>query len=157
MTSDPTPMPRLAPQLALPARAFVPGRTERPAEGWLRELGAGAKEADLADPAGSLAFRYGCDLFHEGFLWEAHEAWEGLWQLARRRPELADEATLLRALIQIAAAALQERMDHPAGVVRIRERAEAALTELASHRERCLGVDLLSLRASHTQLPLVGE
>jgi hypothetical protein len=28
------------------------------------------------------AFLWGLDLFNHGYCWEAHEAWEGLWQVA---------------------------------------------------------------------------
>lgn len=30
------------------------------------------------------AFLWGLDLFNHGYYWEAHEAWEGLWQVVDR-------------------------------------------------------------------------
>jgi hypothetical protein len=39
-----------------------------------------AAEASLS----SDAFLWGLDLFNHGYYWEAHEAWEGLWQVADR-------------------------------------------------------------------------
>ncbi len=39
-----------------------------------------AAEASLC----SDAFLWGLDLFNHGYYWEAHEAWEGLWQVADR-------------------------------------------------------------------------
>jgi hypothetical protein len=35
-------------------------------------------------PLGSDVFLWGLDLFNHGYYWEAHEAWEGLWQVADR-------------------------------------------------------------------------
>ncbi|MER9007639.1 DUF309 domain-containing protein [Mesorhizobium sp. M0862] len=29
-------------------------------------------------------FRWGIDLFNHGYYWEAHEAWEPLWQTANQ-------------------------------------------------------------------------
>jgi uncharacterized protein len=37
-----------------------------------------AAEASLS----SDAFGWGLDVFNHGYYWEAHEAWEGLWQVA---------------------------------------------------------------------------
>jgi hypothetical protein len=39
-----------------------------------------ATEASLT----SDAFLWGLDLFNHYYYWEAHEAWEGLWQVADR-------------------------------------------------------------------------
>ena len=49
-------------------------------------------------------FLYGVDLYNHGYLWEAHEAWEGLWHQAKRD---ALQAEFLQGLIQCAAAALK--------------------------------------------------
>src|SRR5690606_31063398 len=62
---------------SLPQTPYLPGvsrRDERPAPAPARtavDLDALARDDD---------FRYGVDLFNHGFPWEAHEAWEALWQ-----------------------------------------------------------------------------
>jgi hypothetical protein len=49
-------------------------------------------------------YLFGFDLYHQGYFWEAHEAWEGLWQLAHQR---FVERELLQGLILNAAAQLK--------------------------------------------------
>lgn len=56
-------------------------------------------------------FLEGLRLFQAGAFWEAHEAWEDLWREARE-----PERTLLKALIQIAAACIHARKGHWRGV-----------------------------------------
>ncbi len=73
--------------------------------------------ADHGQLLGCEAFRYGFDLFHAGFFWEAHEVWENLWQVARRTEAAQIEASALQTLIQITAAELQLRMGQPAGAI----------------------------------------
>jgi hypothetical protein len=139
------PPTRLCPDVPLPEAAFVPGHTPRPREGWLEARIGAVDSIDLEDVPASRAFRYGVDLYHAGFLWEAHEAWEGLWQLARKREELEPEATALRALIQLAAAALQTRMGRAQGAQRLRRRALESFETLARSRQLALGIELDSL------------
>ena len=56
--------PRYGPPGPLPSQAFVPGRTPRPSD---------------AEPLPSeQAFLRGIDLYHAGYLWEAHEQWESV-------------------------------------------------------------------------------
>lgn len=49
----------------LPETRYRPGRMPRPAD---------RGPAGLAD-----RFRYGVDLYNNGYWWEAHEAWEAVW------------------------------------------------------------------------------
>jgi uncharacterized protein len=58
------------------------------------------------------SYLLGIDLFHQGFLWEAHEAWEAGF-FATRDPA---HRRLLQALVQIAAAAYQAHRGRGAGV-----------------------------------------
>lgn len=48
------------------------------------------------------AFKRGIYLFNDGRYWDAHEAWEEVWQQLGNRPE-DDWEILLRGLIQLAA------------------------------------------------------
>ena len=64
----------------------------------------------------SMDYLYGCDLYNHAYWWEAHEAWEGLWQLTDKR---GTQGRFLQGLIQIAACHLQLYMGHPDGVARL--------------------------------------
>lgn len=82
------------------------------------------------------AYLYGCDLFNEGFYWEAHEAWEGLWMAC---PRGSVQACYLQGLIQAANALLKQRMDRPGAVARLRAE---ALRHLAVAPARFMGLDV---------------
>jgi hypothetical protein len=91
----------------------------------------------------SEAYRYGVDLFNQGFYWEAHEAWESLWHVAGRRGLVA---TWLKGLIKLAAAAVKLREGNAVGVERHARRALALLAEARDQMppttERFAGVDV---------------
>jgi hypothetical protein len=129
--------PRYAPSRELPGHRYLPGYNARP------------KESDLCPPAESgkggriestEAFRYGVDLYNRSYFWEAHEAWESLWQ------DLPDGPTreALQGLIQLAAAHLKEHMQVPTGAKRLAETACEHL-ERAMKGGVTLGLDLISL------------
>ncbi len=61
-------------------------------------------------------YLFGVDLYNHGYLWEAHEVWEGLWHRAKHDPVQAD---LLQGLIQCAAAALKVPMEQPGGLAKL--------------------------------------
>ena len=66
----------------------------------------------------------GCDLFNLGYWWEAHEAWEEVWRSLHAD---AFAARFLRALIQVAAAAIQHEAGQLDGAARLLDRAAANL------------------------------
>ena len=77
--------PRWLPQKSFPPYAYLPGREPHPVRdptghSYHVEPIPVAAEASL----GSDVFLWGLDLFNHGYYWEAHEAWEGLWQVADR-------------------------------------------------------------------------
>ena len=86
--------PRRRPQLPLPRKTFVSGLSERPAEGWWRDI-------DAAD-----WFAFGCDLFDAGAFFEAHELWEQCWRAAKDVGN-ADDARFVQGLILLAAAGVK--------------------------------------------------
>ncbi len=49
-------------------------------------------------------YLFGIDLYHQGYLWESHEAWEALWHLTQKNDA---EGQFLQGLIQNAAAQLK--------------------------------------------------
>jgi hypothetical protein len=111
---------RYLPDKELPPYAFVPGR---------------GLPHPIADPAGHLfgvkavveridpmrwqkcrSYLWGVDLFNNGFYWEAHEAWEGIWRSYDRSET---PALFLQGLIKFAAAGVKIREGVPRGVVNL--------------------------------------
>jgi len=62
-------------------------------------------------------YLYGCDLYNHAYWWEAHEAWEGLWQTCDKK---ATQGRFLQGLIQAAACHLKLHMRSDSGVERLR-------------------------------------
>jgi hypothetical protein len=111
----------------------VPGRTARP--------------PDTPPLAPEDAFLRGIDLYHAGFLWEAHEQWESVWR-ATEDPERRD---FLQGLVQIAASVLKSRMGNARGAKKLAGRAREHLARVRG--ERCMGVALAPLRAFDGEPP----
>ena len=117
---------------AFPRYAFLPGRDPHPTRDPAGHS-FGLSEEHLA-PVRPEQWRtctpylWGADLYNHGYLWEAHEAWEGLWHVSK-----ADriQALHLQALIQCAAAWLKIPMGQPQGVERLSALALAKLEEVA--------------------------
>jgi hypothetical protein len=85
-------------------------------------------------------YRFGCDLYNHGFLWEAHEAWEELWHPAKAEPLTAD---FLQGLIQCSAACLKLRMDQPTGFARLTQLGAQRLERVVRARgARFMGLDV---------------
>jgi len=142
MSEREEPPPRYAPERALPAYAYVPGRRPHP----LRDPqghGMGALDEHTA-PFDARAWRespaycYGVDLFNHGYFWEAHEAWETLW---RHCPRNSADARFLKGLIALAAAGVKAHQGRPRGVRRHAARARALFAALG--RERCAHAGLV--------------
>jgi hypothetical protein len=137
---------RFLPQRPFPPYAYLPGRDPHPT-GDPRGHSFGRTEPpccwlpperwrDNAD------YLFGCDLYNAGFLWEAHEAWEGLWHASKHDP---DQAEFLQGLIQCAAASLKVLMQQPRGLEQLAERGTERLALVQRHRgTRYMGLDLLS-------------
>jgi len=119
--------PRYGPPAPLPSHAFVPGRTPRP--------------PDASPLPPEQAFLRGIDLYHAGYLWEAHEQWESVWR-ATEDPAKRD---FLQALVQIAASLLKARMGNAHGAAKLAARAREHLARVDG--ERCMGLALAPLRA----------
>lgn len=154
--------PRLCPQLRLPPYRYLPGKNLHPGE-------------DHLPPLGDHAIHYGIDLYHAGYFYEAHEAWEPLWL---RLPPGDLQRTLLHGLIQLTAALLKielgqwrpaqtlsRRAYHYIGVVQHRDPQllQLDLTQLSSHIQRYFqslwagasqGASLMVSRAPRLQLIL---
>jgi hypothetical protein len=98
------PVKRRAPDMEFPPYAYMPG---------------GPHPHPERDPDGhrfhATTFEEGVDLYHAGFLWEAHEVWERLWKAADE-PALRE---LYQGLIQLAAAVIQTRLGHERGATKL--------------------------------------
>jgi hypothetical protein len=100
--------------------------------------GTGAPTPEEVDD--SPRFRRGIELFDAGYYWEAHEAWEVLWQAAGRRGATAD---VLRGLIKLAAAGIKVRERREAGVrTHARRAAECFASARLQGGVHQLGLDL---------------
>lgn len=138
-----------AASLSLPVAPFVPGqsspRARSRSRAYLAARLAGAWSEPF-DPEGwreNLAWRLGLDLFHAGFFWEAHEAWEPLW---RRCPPHTAERALLRGLLQWAASGVQLAAGRMEAARRTAEKTLVTIAALqASGTVVCLGVDVSRL------------
>jgi len=119
--------PRLAPARPFPRSAYLPGRSARPPA---RAIGPAREEV-----------AFGVDLYHAGYFWEAHEAWEGPWKRTRSPARKA----LLQGLIQLAAALLKLRLREARGAHRLLHRARRRLCDARALRRRCLGLDVAAL------------
>jgi hypothetical protein len=143
---------RWLPEKSFPSYAYLPGRQPHP----VRDPAGHSynSEAMLSTAEISLdsdTFLWGLDLFNHGYYWEAHEAWEGLWQVADRNAPLR---TLFKGLILLSAAGVKIREGKQAAAMRHAGRAGALLHRLmntADHSfERALGMSAAAL-AEHAE------
>jgi len=93
------------------------GRSEAAPEGWSPESW---RDNEL--------YLYGVDLFNLGYWWEAHAAWEALWQTRREEPVGA----FLQGLIQVAAALVQYRAGRREGARKVASKGLSHLRRLSS-------------------------
>lgn len=128
MTTALTARPRLLPDRSFPAYAYLPGRQPHP----VRDPGGHSHGSHPPVVAAETAlssepFQWGIDLFNHGYYWEAHEAWEGLWQAARRTPQ---HRLFFKGLILLAATGVKLREGKPAAAARHAGRAAKALRQV---------------------------
>jgi hypothetical protein len=137
--------PRFTPQRPFPAYAYVPGEHPHPTGD-----PKGHSYRETPEPAAAYHeprdweqnddYLFGVDLYNHGYLWEAHEAWEGLWHSAKHD---ALQAEFLQGLIQCAAAALKVRMKQPAGVQKLAGLGLGRLARVAEQtRGEFMGLDV---------------
>lgn len=138
---------RYAPLRAFPAYAFLPGRDPHPTgdprgHSYTTESHAPPPYFEASAWRDNEEYLFGVDLYNHGYLWEAHEAWEGLWHQAKHDTRMAD---FLQGLIQCSAAALKIAMRQPRGLERLAELGTERL-ERASRESRgqFMGLDVSS-------------
>jgi hypothetical protein len=119
--------PRHAPDAPLPRYRFVGRPQPHPrthADGSLHGLAPHAPGLPAERWREDRSWLVGVDLYHAGYLWESHEAWEAVYFAAKDPAHRA----LVQALIQLAAALLQEHKGRARGVALL---VEAVRTKLA--------------------------
>ncbi len=139
---------RYVPGKAFPPYAFLPGRDPHPTRD-PRGHAFGAPEERPPFLVArrwreSTSYLWGADLYNHGFLWEAHEAWEGLWHVSKSDRILA---SYLQGLIQCAAAWLKIAMQQPKGLERLAALALEKLDQVAAaNGGGYMGLDLDAFR-----------
>jgi hypothetical protein len=138
---------RYAPTRPFPPYAYLPGGehphpTQSPqGHSYTGEPGPPAGHVEPARWRENDDYLFGVDLYNHGYLWEAHEVWEGLWHAAK--PD-AVQADLLQGLIQCAAAALKVPMQQPRGLEKLARIGTERLESVARRGgPEYMGVDLL--------------
>jgi len=144
---------------ALPPYRHVPGLTPHP----LKHLGGHSYgggiwqspeqlEFDPEQWRESRSYLLGVDLFNRAYLWEAHEAWEEVWNAVERG---SMPGRMVQGMIQVAAALLKLHMKVPGGAVGNYRKASAhfdwierELNQRNVDPPSYLGVDLLAWRSA---------
>jgi hypothetical protein len=135
---------RYTPDRPFPSYAYLPGRDPHPVRD-PRGHSHGHDEgpADYFDHEewrSNDDYLFGVDLYNFGYLWEAHEAWEGLWHAAKHD---ALQAELLQGLIQCSAACLKIPMEQPRGLAKLSEIGTGRLARVAAeYPAGYMGLDL---------------
>ena len=144
--------PRVSAQPFPPYR-FVPGLNPHPTSNPLghsfRPPGQPEAPVHFHPPhewASSPDYLFGCDLYNHAYWWEAHEAWEGLWQLTDKQ---AVQGRFLQGLIQVSACHLKIHLGQEAGVRRLYESSSRYLDFVLerTQSEPIMGLDLRAFRA----------
>ena len=137
--------PRLLPNRSFPRYAYLPGMGPHP----IRDPGGhsyGVQPVLVSASLDSEEFAWGQDLFNHRYYWEAHEAWEGLWQIADRGSPLR---AFLKGLILLSATGVKIREGKRTPAMRHARRAGALLRDLTpapdDHFAHALGMSPVSL------------
>ncbi len=131
----------------LPAYRFIPGFSPHPiTDPQGHSHGLVPEVVEALPPAAWASCRpylFGCDLYNHGYWWEAHEAWEGLWQVTRSAPA---QHRFLQGLIQAANTQLKLTLGKAQAVRRLWAKAEAHWQAVGAP-SRYMGLDLADWRA----------
>lgn len=94
---------------------------------------------DPADWKGNNEYLYGVDLYNFAYFWEAHEAWEGLWQMTR--PGSPDDK-FLQGLIQVSAALLKREQGVSSGAESLSRKGLSKLALVGENQAFYCGINL---------------
>lgn len=130
-----------------PPYAHIPGRNSRHDPAVFQAVKAATpSETKAASAVDNPAWRFGLELFAEGFYWECHEVLEPVWLGARPNSR---EREVVQAVIQLANARLKLVMDRPKAAARLAEIAAGHLR--AAKSDAVMGIDTESVTAWITQ------
>jgi hypothetical protein len=142
-------VPLLVPDQPLPPYTFVPGYHPHPlSDRQGHSFGLKSEPEEATDPthwSQCRPYLRGIDLFNHGYYWEAHEAWESLWNACGRHGETAN---FIKGLIQMAVAGVKVRQGMPEGVLFHAQRACELFTLVAHSHTTFMGLNLTQLLAS---------
>jgi hypothetical protein len=136
----------------LPAYRHVPGLTPHPITDPLGHLYGKGEWLSMPERLSLPAdwrrcdpYLFGVDLFNRRYLWEAHEAWEVVWNAVGHE---SPPGVFVQGLIQAAAALLQAHRCVIGGALTLAAKADAKLarTEPLAVRGRYMGVSVESWR-----------
>lgn len=130
---------------ALPRTRHRPGSGSEPDRDLLDDVvGACPANTDPGAWASNPAWLYGWRLLAGGYYWEAHEAWEPVWQRATPNSR---ERLLVQAVIQLANALLKRQIGRERAAGRLLDHAGQLLAELARRGGdgRLMGIDSAAL------------
>ncbi len=145
---------RYAPQCAFPPYAFLPGRDPHPTrnpEGhsYTEHEEPRVPYYECEEWRANEGFLFGVDLYNHGYLWEAHEAWEGVW-IVSKHDELQRET--LQGLIQCSAAALKLRLEESRGFAKLSSAGLGRLEFVCGQAEMpYLGIELRAFVESYRE------
>lgn len=148
-------LPRYVPARPFPPYAYLPGRDPHPTgdpagHSYRREPERPPAHAPSDAWRANEDYLYGIDLYNHGYLWEAHESWEGIWHPTKAPDPV--QADYLQGLIQCSAAALKVPMGQPKGLVRLAEAGTARLERVArSAGSPYMGLDLWTFLTNFRQ------
>lgn len=130
-------------RFALPSHAHIPGRNARhPPNAFEDVKAATPAETIAAEAPRNPAWRFGLTLLARGYFWECHEVLEPVWLNAAPNSR---ERAAVRAVIQLANAALKVEMERPTAAARLCDMASALFHEAG---DGAMGLDLAgALRA----------
>ncbi|MBI4229476.1 MAG: DUF309 domain-containing protein [Planctomycetes bacterium] len=136
--------PRYAPRRAFPPYRYVPGggHPHPTADPKGHSHGRVEETVTLPDPDDwrlCEPYLFGADLYNFAYWWEAHEAWEALWQEGAPGDE---QTVFLQGLIQAAAGLLKSHMGTHTGAAHLFSAARAKLGPVALAHTRYMGLDL---------------
>ena len=137
---------RYAPRIEFPPYAFLPGRDPHPTRdprghSYSEEPEEPSDYFEAEEWRENEEYLYGVDLYNHGYLWEAHEAWEGLWHQAKHDEVQAQH---LQGLIQCTAAALKVPLEQPRGLAKLSQAGLGRLEFVIGERgPTYMGVDLI--------------
>lgn len=124
----------------IPPHAYIPGQTPRHDDALFEPLHASVLPGMTADQlCQTAAWQAGLRYLETGFFWEAHEALEPVWM--QTQPNSV-ERHLVQALIQLANAALKERMQRPRAVIRLCDLASAHVQACGTTQTTVMSVRL---------------